>query len=101
MAKSIYSKEYNLFLRHLRAARKLAGLTQGELAVRLRRTQAFVSKCERGERRVDFIELRHFCSAMGISVTRFVKTLEKAVHDECPSSVSNRSGALLTKKSHD
>lgn len=51
MDKSIHSKEYAVFLRHLRQARKKAGMTQEQLARRLAETQSFVSKCERGERR--------------------------------------------------
>ena len=42
---------YRRFLRRLRAARKEAGLTQVQVAKRLRRTQAFVSKSESGESR--------------------------------------------------
>jgi transcriptional regulator with XRE-family HTH domain len=34
-------------------------LTQAEVARLLSRPQSFVSKSESGERRVDFIELRH------------------------------------------
>ena len=76
MEKSLFSKGYRTFLRHLRAAREEAELTQGELAVRLRKTQSFVSKCERGERRIDVIELRTFCKAMQISFVDFIRTLD-------------------------
>lgn len=48
------------FLRRLRQARKDAGLTQVEVARRLGRTQSFVTKAERGERRLDVVELRAF-----------------------------------------
>ena len=52
--------EYRNFLKRLRAARLRAGLSQHDVATRLRRPQAFVSKCERGERRVDVVELAAF-----------------------------------------
>jgi transcriptional regulator with XRE-family HTH domain len=77
MEKSLFSKGYRLFLRHLRAARKTAGVTQVELAKRLRETQSFVSKCERGERRIDVIELRAFCRAIGISFAEFIQRLDR------------------------
>ena len=77
MTKTIYSREYRTFLQILRDARREAGLTQEELAKRLRQTQSFVSKCERGERRVDVVELRHFCRAMKIPFSAFLERLEK------------------------
>ncbi|MCW5956450.1 MAG: helix-turn-helix transcriptional regulator [Pyrinomonadaceae bacterium] len=64
MEKSIYTKEYSLFLEQLRKAREEKGLTQTDVAERLGQTQSFVSKVERGERRLDIVELRAFCSAM-------------------------------------
>ena len=63
--KSIYSPEYDRFLALLRKAREDAGLTQIQAAMRLRRPQSVVSKCESGERRVDVIELLGFCEAYG------------------------------------
>ncbi len=44
MDKSIFSREYEVFLRRLREARRHAGLTQEQLAARLGQTQRFVSK---------------------------------------------------------
>lgn len=54
------SAAYRLFLTRLREARRVAGLTQAEVAAKLRRPQSFVSKCESGERRVDVVELTEF-----------------------------------------
>ncbi|MGT2512285.1 helix-turn-helix domain-containing protein [Cupriavidus basilensis] len=51
----------------LRKASKVAGITQADLAARLDVTQTFVSKCERGERRLDVKELRSWCMAIGVS----------------------------------
>ena len=72
MDKSIHSKEYAVFLRHLRQARKKAGMTQAQLARRLTETQSFVSKCERGERRLDFVEVRRICTVLQIDFPNFV-----------------------------
>jgi len=68
MNKSIYSEEYKRLLKRLRRARLAVGLTQEELAERLGQTQSFVSKCERGERRLDVLELAHFCWAIRIEL---------------------------------
>jgi transcriptional regulator with XRE-family HTH domain len=75
--KSISSKEYRVFLRELRATRERKGLTQIDVAARLNETQSFVSKCERGERRLDIVELRQFCRAIGTSLTTFARDLDQ------------------------
>lgn len=51
----------------LETARKQVGVTQIELAERLGNTQTFVSKRERGERRIDAVELVEFAEAMGVA----------------------------------
>lgn len=60
----------------LRQVRMETGLTQEEVARRLERPQSFVSKYETGERRLDILELREVCQAMGVSLPEFVKRLE-------------------------
>lgn len=79
MEKSIHSAGYAVFLKVLREERERAGLTQVQLARKIRETQTFVSKCERGERRIDVIELRTFCRAFGLSLKQFVSALERAL----------------------
>ena len=44
--------------------RKKAGLTQEQLAKRLRRPQSFVAKYEGGERRIDVVEFLTVVGAM-------------------------------------
>jgi transcriptional regulator with XRE-family HTH domain len=63
----------------LRLARTGAGLTQADVAQRMGQPQSFVSKYESGERRLDILELRNVCQALGISLTHFVKRLESAL----------------------
>ena len=60
----------------LRRLRVDAGLRQVDLAKRLRLPQSFVSKYESGERRLDLVELRLVCSALGVALVDFVRTLE-------------------------
>ena len=76
MPKSIYQDEYDVFRAYLRGTRRAAGLTQVQLAERLHGTQTFVSKVERGERRLDVVELRAFCRAMEVPFGEFVSGLE-------------------------
>jgi ribosome-binding protein aMBF1 (putative translation factor) len=80
MEKSIYSARYGAFLKLLKKARQDAGLTQTELARKIGETQTLVSKCERGERRIDIVELHTFCRAFGISLKDFVAALERTIN---------------------
>jgi transcriptional regulator with XRE-family HTH domain len=53
-----YHKAYRRFLARLVQARHEAGLKQTDVSKRLGKARSFVSKCELGERRVDFVELQ-------------------------------------------
>lgn len=76
MQKSIFSPNYMAFVAYLQQKRKEHGLSQVQMARRLGKAQGFVSKSECGERRMDVIELREFCQAMGMSLEEFVRGLE-------------------------
>ncbi len=76
LEKTIYAPEYAVVLRLFRAAREQVGLTQVELAERLGQTQSFVSKIERGDRRLDIIQLRTILTHFGLTLAQFVERLE-------------------------
>lgn len=78
MDKSIYTQQYSIFCRTLRLLREEAGLTQEEVAVKLGATQTFISKCERGERRIDLVELRAWCEPLGLDLQGFVRRFDAA-----------------------
>jgi transcriptional regulator with XRE-family HTH domain len=60
----------------LKEARASAGLTQVELAKRLKQSQSFVSKMEVGERRLDLVQLRTVCLALGTTLAELVAKWE-------------------------
>jgi len=64
-SKALQTARYRAFLDRLRTAREEAGLTQAQLARAVRRSQTWISKCELGERRVDFVELEDLAEALG------------------------------------
>ena len=66
MSQSTHNTDYQLLLSVLKAVRKRVGVSQVELAERLENTQTFVPKCERGERRIDAVELVEFAEALGV-----------------------------------
>lgn len=61
------------------AARKQADLTQAELSSRLNRPQSFVSKYERGERRLDVVEFGEVAQALGIDPAKFLANLYREI----------------------
>ena len=69
------NEAYKKFRALLVQARKRAELTQAELAARLKRPQSFVSKYERGERRLDVVEFFEVARAIGIDPLAFLKEL--------------------------
>ncbi len=70
--KSIGSADHKRLGRRLRETREAAGLSQTALAQRLDVNQTFVSKVERGERRLDLLELRAVCRALDVDLVEFV-----------------------------
>ena len=78
MASSVFTKRYDQFRQLLIQARKAAGMTQIELAAKLSRPQSFVSKFERGERRLDVIEFLDIARALGFDPAHFLKKISKS-----------------------
>jgi transcriptional regulator with XRE-family HTH domain len=77
MKKTIHTDEYALLVALLRDTRENAGMTQTELATRLDTTQSIVSKIERGERRLDLVELKAWCNAIDMSLAHFAARFEQ------------------------
>lgn len=65
MGRTLRSPGHLALMAALKRARLDAGLTQTELAERLKRPQSFVAKYENGERRVEVVELVEIATAMG------------------------------------
>lgn len=57
----------------LKTARFEAGLTQVEVSEKLKRTQSYISKIERGERRVDIVELEELAKIYKKEVFYFIQ----------------------------
>ncbi len=77
MTKSILSVRYNRFRNLLIAARQGQSLTQVEVAKRLGKPQSFVSKYERGERRLDVVEFLFVAKAIGVDPKGLIDPLQK------------------------
>ncbi len=79
VGRSIYTPEHRRLVQLLVELRRDAGLRQVELAKRLDRPQSFVSKYESGQRRLDLVELRAICTALGVGLVETVEWYEQAL----------------------
>ena len=73
MPRSQFTDAYRGLLDLLIEARETAGLTQVQLAAALRKPQAFISKVERGVRRIDIIEFCVIARAIGVDPLELLK----------------------------
>ena len=73
MAKSIYTNEYKTVVSRLIEARNQAGLMQVDVAQKLKKPQSYISKIERGERRVDVTELSILAKIYKKDMSFFIK----------------------------
>jgi transcriptional regulator with XRE-family HTH domain len=71
-------RERRILLEVLRELRTEKKLTQAQLAKAIGAKQAFVSKYETGERRLDFLDLVAICEVLGISIVEFAARFEAA-----------------------
>jgi len=76
MTRSAFSKQAERFRGMIRAERERTRVTQVELSQRLDRPQSFVSKYERGERRLDVIEFLEVARVLGFDAVRFIERLQ-------------------------
>jgi transcriptional regulator with XRE-family HTH domain len=73
MTRSRQTKEYAYFVEKLRKAREEAGLTQIEVAKKLKRPQSHISNVESGQQRVDVVELQNFAKIYNKDINYFIK----------------------------
>ena len=78
MEKSTFTPAYAVLRQMLVAIRKAAGLSQRDLASRLKRERSFVARVEQGERRVDVVELLWICQACGADPRTVLKPVLRA-----------------------
>lgn len=75
MSKTLHSRHNKIFLKKLRDLRESRTLRQSDLADLLGCSQGTVSNVERGETRLDVIELRDWLDALNYGFIRFLREL--------------------------
>jgi len=79
MPNPLHRTQYDVFRMLLVAAREKAQLSQVEVALKMHKPQSFVSKYERGERRLDFTEFVELSKILSIDIPNFVKKYSAAI----------------------
>jgi len=77
MKKTIYSDEYSIVTGLLKELRTASGVTQIQMAEYLQLNQSLFSKYERGEIRLDIIQLRTIARRLGLTLPQFSEMLEQ------------------------
>ncbi len=72
----VLTEEHRRLARLLRSVRIDAGLSQEEVAAKLGRPQSYVSKYETAERRLDLVQMREVCIALGARLVAIVERFE-------------------------
>lgn len=73
---SIFPNDYHALIAALVKIRKEKKITQVQLASALRVQQSFISKVERGERRLDMVEMLHICELLNVPVIQLVSIVQ-------------------------
>lgn len=73
MKKSIYTKEYEYLVSQLKKARLEAGLTQVKVSKLLKKSQSHISKVEKGQIRLDVIQLRIYAKLYKKDLNYFLR----------------------------
>lgn len=68
-------KDHKALGAHLAEVRTKAGVSQDELAKRLKKPQSFISSYEGGQRRLDLLELIKVIGAIGADAKKVVRDL--------------------------
>jgi transcriptional regulator with XRE-family HTH domain len=78
----LHSPQYKAYIAVLVEARIGARMTQQALAKTLEKPQSFVSKYERGERRLDVPEFLLIARALGVRSVTLIRRIEAKIFDE-------------------
>ena len=74
--KQVEAEGYKIMRMFFQELRRSKGFTQAQLADKVGADQSDISKIERGERRLDVVELIYICNALGVSAQEFIANLE-------------------------
>lgn len=71
-SKTIFLKDYQKLVSKIFEARKSVGMTQGQFAKKLKRTQSYISKIESAQVRVDILQLQEIAKILNKDINYFL-----------------------------
>jgi transcriptional regulator with XRE-family HTH domain len=77
MSRTLASPRHEALRALLVESRKAAGLTQADIASKLKRYQSFISTVESGQRRIDVIEFLDLSEVIGFDPCQALKRLKR------------------------
>ncbi len=77
MSRTFASPRHKALVAFLKKKRDDKGLTQAEVARRIRRYQSFVATLERGQKRIDVVELVEIAEAIGFDPHEAIRATMK------------------------
>ena len=80
--KQVNAESYKVMRLFFQELRKSKGFTLKQLAELLGADQSDISKIERGERRLDVVELIYICRVLGIPATEFIENVETRLAED-------------------
>jgi transcriptional regulator with XRE-family HTH domain len=81
MNKTIYSRQGQCLRETIVVMRRKAGLTQRQLAARLKREHNLIGRLELGERRLDMVEFYWICKACGANPETVARKLMRKLEE--------------------
>jgi transcriptional regulator with XRE-family HTH domain len=76
MSRTLRSARHEALIALLIEKRREAGLTQAQVAKKLKRYQSYVATVESGQRRIDVVEFLDFADAIGFDPRDAIKRLK-------------------------
>ena len=75
MSRTLRSNRQKRLVALIISERKAAGLSQAEVAKKLRRYQSIIANIESGERRIDVVEFLDIAEAIGFDPSKLIEKL--------------------------
>ncbi|OZB17382.1 MAG: transcriptional regulator [Rhodobacterales bacterium 34-62-10] len=81
MSKTLASSGHHALVQAMLDARKASGLTQMELAQKLKCQQSLIARMESGQRRIDAVDIVRWARAVGVEPKAFIDVVSEHIRE--------------------